>query len=217
MPKAMFVGRKKATVVVTDARNMNNTASPIMHYTVQFGAPAPDRYIYVVIGGLRNTALDFLTVTIGGVAATQLCAIGENTANSQVVTIWGARVPTGMTGTVIITMNTTTANYMVVYRATGLRNPLTAIVSTGGSATTTQNTAFSPAKGDLVISGVMTTTTAAITWSNIWGTSAGDSQATIAGQSWRYGALAAVFSNGGSYTSTVTASGTVVQGLLVIR
>lgn len=217
MPNAQYIGKKKAVMTYVYGTSLNNTASPITHSGVNFGAAAADRYIYCMITGLRNVGVGFTSCTIGGVAATKLVSVAENTANLPVVTIWGALVPTGTSGTIQATMNQTTANALEVYAVTGLNNPLSPIFAGGANATTSQAQGFTCQAGDFVMSGVQTATTTGITWSNIWGSSAGHHQNTITGQSWRYGSLAAVFSSGGSFTSTTTGSGSVTQGLLVLR
>lgn len=96
---------------VYDGTNTGSFSFP----SCNFGAPASDRLIVGCISYRRNAALGISGITIGGVAAAGV--IGSATATDDAYIFW-ARVPTGNSGTVAMTMNSSGAD-LVLYRITG--------------------------------------------------------------------------------------------------
>jgi hypothetical protein len=91
-----------------------------------FGTAVAGRAIFVVLVGKAGSAVPTgaTSVTIGGVAATLIITEsrnnGANTMSSS-TSIWGAFVPTGTTGDVVITYNKAMQTVgMAVYRAVDL-------------------------------------------------------------------------------------------------
>lgn len=114
-----------AAITFTDSGSTNPPGGTSHSITgLSFGAAATDRYIIAVVGGLNNSGVNGVVsgVTIGGVTATSVVATTTNDARAA---IFIAAVPTGTSGTVVITYNTDcTASGAAVFRAVGLNSPV---------------------------------------------------------------------------------------------
>lgn len=134
---------------------------------INFGSAAVDRWIIVCIkvGSTSLATLETTTVTIGGVTATR--AINA-TGNYADVSIWFAKVPTGTSGNVDITVNSTALRCHVstysIYRD-NLSVYDTDIYDTANVTTGSNQVAVTA--DSVCISGVSTTgSTGTFTWSN---------------------------------------------------
>lgn len=116
---------------------------------VSFGAAAADRYIFLAFGTYNNGSAWNSSVTIGGVSATLIAKQRNGTANGN-SEIWAALVPTGTTGTIVIT---TVANQAYfpggVFRCTGLQS-LTPVSKFEGTETATESHTPTMVDGNLV-------------------------------------------------------------------
>lgn len=107
---------------------------------VSFGAPELGRYMVAAIA-MRddNSSGQTNSVTIGGVSATRVVSLAKTFGSSNAVdaSIWIAAVPTGTSGDVVATMQTTSGSCgLALYRLTGIASPTaaaTASNSTGGA------------------------------------------------------------------------------------
>lgn len=68
-----------------------------------FGAEHPCRYLVAAVSGRSNVARTLNSVTIGGVAATQIANITVGTTG--ITSLWVAKVPTGASGNVVATFS----------------------------------------------------------------------------------------------------------------
>lgn len=126
-----------ATVAFVEARGDQGGTSPWTFSGMSIGAAASDRFVIVAVyaPSTSTNAPDCITaVTIAGVSATQLANV-ETSNGYHVYDFWGASVPTGTTGDVVVTSSSGRASMSVaVYRAIGLQ-------STTPTATASDNTA----------------------------------------------------------------------------
>jgi hypothetical protein len=90
------------------------------------GAAAPDRYVVIAVvlrdaGGLPEAS----TVTVQGISATEAVGVTfNNTTEAYYASLWIAAVPTGTTGTVVVTGNATMTDCAIsLYRVTGIASP----------------------------------------------------------------------------------------------
>lgn len=110
-----------ATIALVD-NSFDGTAAVTFTFTNQnFGAAAADRYIIVGVG-IGNSSETISSVTIGGVTATSVVTGTPGGGDGQ-AGIFIALVPTGTTGTIVVTCtNTEDCCGIGVWRATGI-NP----------------------------------------------------------------------------------------------
>lgn len=110
----------------------NTNASSYTFAAQNLGAAAADRHIIVAaVGGLSAHTVS--SITVGGVTATNVASVAS-TANTIRSTLQIAAVPTGTTGDVVVTLNTTIHDYAIgLYRATGLASAATDDSGTSGT------------------------------------------------------------------------------------
>tara|TARA_R110002020_G_scaffold315243_1_gene530398 strand:+ start:325 stop:975 length:651 start_codon:yes stop_codon:yes gene_type:complete len=87
-----------------------------------FGDTATDRRIFVGVYGLDNSGstITTSTVTVGGVSATKVVEVTNDTSINGVSAIWQADVPSGTSGTVVIAFSTTIIKMgYALWRVTG--------------------------------------------------------------------------------------------------
>lgn len=100
-----FIGGINTRIVVTDARH--GLAANQTTYTItglSFGDEHPRRRIFVGVAVLTATGVEPNSVTIGGVTATKHIGQAPPGSTSSTTQIWSALVPTGTTGTVVISV-----------------------------------------------------------------------------------------------------------------
>lgn len=136
-----------------------------------FGAADPNRYI-VVFAGSRITSGSISSMTIGGVAATQVS--GAASSNGSAVTdIWIAPVPTGTNGTISITWSASNFRTGIsVYRLVTAHPTAnnTQIAETASVVTTLSLPALTIPTGGAGISGIYFQAQApTVTWVNATG------------------------------------------------
>jgi hypothetical protein len=71
--------------------------------TQDLGTPAPDRYVVVGVDYLFSGSRTVSTLTINGVSATRI--VGPSSATNVSIEMWGAFVPSGATGDVVVTLS----------------------------------------------------------------------------------------------------------------
>lgn len=110
-------GGTEALTYIANYVDEGGAQNPVTWTGVNFGAEAADRYIIVGIG-TRNDSRTISSVTIGGVTADILV---QNQDGNTTAGIAIALVPTGVSGTVVVTLNgTADAHYLGVWSVTGL-------------------------------------------------------------------------------------------------
>ncbi len=101
-----FAGRSSAPVAssLTDSKISASTLTTYTFSTCAFGAAAADRIIVVGVCGQDGASAGVSSMTIGGVAATEIvesvASVGGNAVNTA---LYYAAVPTGTTGDVVVT------------------------------------------------------------------------------------------------------------------
>jgi hypothetical protein len=107
-------------ISITDTSEDASDLTTYSFASQSFGAEASDRYMLVGVGWREASANDrtLSSASIGGIAADIL---SQAHIGAGGIAIIGAEVPTGETGTVSITFNTTNSRCMIaVGRATGI-------------------------------------------------------------------------------------------------
>lgn len=100
---AALVSTAKALVTAQAAENTHTWSA------VDLGAADTNRYIVVGFGARAAAAITFTGVTIGGVTAAQLAHVANGNTSLD---FWGATVPTGTTGDVVVN---TDINYARIF------------------------------------------------------------------------------------------------------
>jgi hypothetical protein len=105
---------------------------------LNFGTEYADRYL-VAVAAANATSSDISSCTIGGVTATKLAG---NTAIRR-VSIWGALVPTGTSGTVVLAASVTSAGAgLHLYSFYPMPPVNTATLTTDGGSITVPSAGF---------------------------------------------------------------------------
>ena len=87
------------------------------------GAASADRSILVCFGSRKVGTASYAvsSVTVGGVSATEIISAVASSTNSTIASIWRADVPTGTTGDVVVTVDTSSIRAAIaLYRCTGI-------------------------------------------------------------------------------------------------
>lgn len=108
-----------------------------------FTGEHPTRYLVVTLFALFSTTGAINSVTIGGISATPLVAADHTTNSRGVTQLWGAAVPTGVSGNVVITANINMGQ--VIAGVYALNN----LLSTTPHATNFENTVSGTASIDV--------------------------------------------------------------------
>ncbi len=104
-------------VTHTDDETSSTNASSYTFSSKSFGAADSDRIMIAVYGHRNSSAVAVDSVTIGGVTATP---ISERTFGSNILGFYGAAVPTGTSGDVVVTLASTVLRAgMSLYAVTG--------------------------------------------------------------------------------------------------
>jgi len=126
------------SVAFTDSAYDSTNTTSYTFSSMDIGAADDDRYVYACVGSSNTVVspLTFQTVTIGGVSATQLGASNADPANNlQPYAIYVAKVPSGTTADVVVTLNSSPANCAVaLYRAVGVGLGYVDLQSDNGSS-----------------------------------------------------------------------------------
>lgn len=103
--------------------------------SVSFGAAHPTRHFILMVAALSFAPT---SATIGGVAATSIASASSTDASSAPrVAIYIAKVPTGTSGNITITVSSPAGSITYgLYRCTGLRSAAPTAVGADSSATT---------------------------------------------------------------------------------
>lgn len=143
------ISTASAVVLTYDSQNSASPAASSYTFTAQaIGTASSDRFVIVGISVGSSTGSTLTSVTIGGVTASLLK--GASPGSGAEVDLWGATVPTGTTGNIVITFGYTAVTVSIsvwdikglnsttptnTYNASGA-NPLivSADVSAGGVA-----------------------------------------------------------------------------------
>jgi len=122
MPQLSGGGGAAAAVVSFESSAVDGNSATIYTFSgVALGAAAADRYIIAGVSGDSAGDTTITTVTIGGVAATELMDGSNSQANMG---FFIAAVPTGTTGDVVVTFSGSKARAgCACWRATGLASP----------------------------------------------------------------------------------------------
>lgn len=127
----MIIGRPKPEIVYTDIAVDNTNATTHTYSGVALGAEKPGRLILVsVADGAVTTA-----VTVAGVSATLV----DSFSGFRNISLWAAVVPTGATGTIVVTQASATFRIFIgVAAAYNLRS--TTPIDTATDESNTINT-----------------------------------------------------------------------------
>lgn len=89
----------------TYLHNASNTANATVYtFSAQnFGTESADRRIIVAVASRKAATPTTLSVTIGGVAATEVASLWHNPSDSQFAGIYMAHIPTGASGDIVLT------------------------------------------------------------------------------------------------------------------
>lgn len=142
-------GGTEALTYIANYVSEGGNQNPRTWTDVNFGAEAADRYIIVAIG-TRNDTRTISSVTIGGVSAD---IVVQNQDGNTTVGIAIALVPTGVSGTVVVTLSgTADSHYLGVWSVTGLPSatPVATAQNDGGGGNA-QNLIMATASGGFAI------------------------------------------------------------------
>lgn len=160
-----------ATVTWTDESADSTDGSSFSFASQAFGTARNDRYIAVAFHGVNTTAVRTVSsVTIGGIAATQVVATSNNGATfKETCEMWIAPVPTGTTGTVAITFSGTILLCSIgVWALYGVANATP--TDTGSSAADPFNDVINVNAGGVLVSYAVCAGSVAVptfTWTNL--------------------------------------------------
>jgi hypothetical protein len=130
-----------------------------------FGTPASNRYIFVAVYGGGTGTRSITSLTVGGVSASRLVGTGNSTTFCD---IWVAAVPTGATGTVVVTYSDTLSNMgFALYAAYGLKS-VTPVATDSAATTDVASCNVAAAKGGFILGvSVHRSTSENATWSGL--------------------------------------------------
>jgi hypothetical protein len=135
-------------------------SSPFTFSSIAIGTAAANRYVIVGIGATA-TPTAVLSVTVGGIAATQVVS---QVAGNSIAAIWIALVPTGTTATIVITFTGSTQKCSIgVWSATGI-SPTA--LSTASSTANPASLALTTINGGFAIAHMEVDSTGTYTWTN---------------------------------------------------
>ncbi len=144
----LFAGAKPPVTVAFASSGSNATAANPQTYTsVALGAAAASRQIIVGVANATN-GQQATAVTIGGISA----ALVASQAGSSGIfgSMWAASVPTGTTGNIVVTYNSTPGT-RAGYVAWALYDAATTATATSGSAASPGSTTLNcPANGAII-------------------------------------------------------------------
>lgn len=158
-----------AAIALTD-NDAQEAAQTVFTFTSKAaGAAASNRYLLAAISGRSgSTATDITSVTIGGIAATNVIRVfGAGSGSGENVTaIYIAAVPTGTTATVVVTFNVNFARCSVsLYRAVDLVS--STATATASSLVANPTGTFNVSAGGFAIGAAYTQATSSFTWTNL--------------------------------------------------
>lgn len=140
---------------------MSTTSAGATHTSaaINIGAAAANRFVIAAVA--YNTATAISSVTIGGVAATNIVSVGG-------VGLWAAIVPTGTTAVFVVTMASSVAGMAIgCYYGTGLINPLVAVDTASQASTATLHSIPVSVRGNGIIVAASGSEDGPATWANI--------------------------------------------------
>lgn len=94
-----------AAIAFADHQVSNSDLTTYTFAALSFGAAAGNRLVIAGISGQNSSARTISSVTIGGVAATQLVTTINGASVFNRVALYAALVPTGTTGDVVVTFS----------------------------------------------------------------------------------------------------------------
>jgi hypothetical protein len=163
-PPPLLAGNQSVTFADSDA--ISGTQTTFNFTGLDFGEERADRYLIAAFYALSSTASRTVSgsPTIGGIATSSLYyqAGAFNDATSWRI----AKVPTGLSGNLSITWSGDNARCSVgLFRATGLRVPLTALDTDFNTAGSTGATlSIDVVKGAFVLTNAYANVTPSISW-----------------------------------------------------
>lgn len=186
----------------------NTTQATYTFASQPFGTASSNRYVLIGIGARAAAARTLNSVTIGGVTATQIRNDRNTAGGNTTVTAWFiAAVPSGSTGTVVVTFSNSMARCgIAVFSLTGLLS--TTEVSGATDGTTPYDGTLSVLSGGAVL-GLLYVDVATASWTAGL-TSHANTQIGASGQ---YLAVASslIAVDNASYAVQVTATGANAQ------
>lgn len=192
-------------------------ASTIFTFTsMNIGTPSTTRFVIVSVSALRDVGVTTNSVTIGGIAATNLT---QHQNSFHTISFWGAVVPTGNTANIVVTNSIFSFCAIAVYSCPGVNS----VVPTATAFTTTiisnalTNTIIAPSSGFIistVLGGQFPTPLRTFTWS---GTSSPveDHDTPCHNNTREFSSASTEHTTAGSVTVVATASGSLPTPLLV--
>lgn len=160
---------------LTDSFQLIDEETPFTETAAAIGSAAADRLVFVVMSGFKSTDAAFVSVTIGGVSATQAVAVRRSIFSATgFAEIWWAAVPTGTTGNIVVTGSgggeSVTAD-VAVYKVTGANTTVPIQTSnTGSVASGNVSAAVTITASSVTLAGAMvgiSSTDANVTFTNI--------------------------------------------------
>ena len=146
---------RRPTVIWTDRKWTSSATNPVTHSACAISTASANRHVIVGVG-IDNNSRTISGVTIGGVAATLLAAKYTSGIGVTGIQLWmyGALVPTGTTGDVVVTYSAACEfNGVVVWAAYGLTSLTPTDTATAVSAS--DGAAASTTALDVLASGIM--------------------------------------------------------------
>ena len=153
------------SIAFLQAANSDANAAEYTFSAQNLGTAAADRQIIVVTTARKVGAVTTVSMTIGGVSATQVQLISAG-ANANHVAIFIANVPTGATGDIVVTWGATMVRSAIM--AYGGYDFVSATPTDGGTSTAAAPTfAIDVVAGGFAIGGATTEADTSTTWTGI--------------------------------------------------
>ena len=163
IPNVSYVPPKSVTFITSSAIAASQTTFTFSG--VNFGNPSPYRSIIVVANARTIGLLPAGTATIGGVSANR----ANTTSSSAPANIFSANVPTGSTGSIVISFSSfaTSGCAIAVYACYGLGSAV-ARSADWGLVTGASNTQTVTAEtDDFIFAGLLLPSNLSVTWTNV--------------------------------------------------
>jgi len=206
--------RPAATVTYTDLGYDESNLSSYTFSTKSFGTASSDRRMIVGVSAPANTNFGTITgMTIGGVTATQLVQTEDADGYSDFA-IYGADVPTGATGDVVVTLSASPDRCgIAIFATTGILSLTPTDTGTVNTASVDLTDSINVSSGGIIVGFVSCENASnAWTWTNL--TERVDDIITSASSA---SAASDAYASAQSVSVTAATTGTKTrQGLLLV-
>lgn len=163
VPIGLTAVQNPPVLVFTDS-GVNTSGSTGTFTGLSFGTAAVDRYLVAAFG--YNSATAATAATIGGVSATLLIGVNSPFGNARTA-IFIAAVPTGTSGTVVLSNGAGGNTTIALYSITGLLSPA-AVATNSASGTPPANLSVAVnAFGVAIVCGYSSGASSTASWTNL--------------------------------------------------